>query len=146
MKKTLTLAAVLLLAVPVIASAQGFSDLDSGMQAISSGFGRGESRAVVSGMAAGDKVMLQFPGLIDESGFFGRDQAALLLDKLFQKAKPAGFQQSSARKNSAEGQYIITGTWTIQPSGSPEARELYVTLHQNSNGSWSLVSVRSAGK
>ncbi len=58
---------------------------------------------------------------------------------------PTAFEQQSARKESSEGQYHITGTWTIQNAGKPDTRELYITLH-NKNDRWSIVSVRSAGK
>ena len=80
-----------------------------------------------------------------QSGFFGRDQAAYLLDGLFNKVKPTGFEQLSARKVSAEGQYHITAAWTIQSGGKTEARDLYVTL-RNKNDRWSIVSVKAAGK
>ena len=89
--------------------------------------------------------MLQFPGLIEQSGFFGRDQAAYLLDGLFNKVHPTGFDQQSARKNSAQGQYNITATWSIQNGGKAETRDLYITLRQK-NDRWSIASVRAAGK
>ena len=89
--------------------------------------------------------MLQFPGLIEQSGFFGRDQAAYLLDGLFSKVHPTAFEQQNAKKMSAEAQYHITGTWTIQNAGKPETRELYITL-RNKDDQWSVVSIRSAGK
>jgi hypothetical protein len=144
--KLWTKIAFALLFVPLIASAQ-FKDLDAAMSNLTRGFGSGDPQAVVGGMAAGDQVMLQFPGLIEQSGFFGRDQAAYLLDGLFSKVHPGGFEQQNARKVSAEGQYHITATWTIQNGGKPESRELYITLKQkNSAGPWSVVSIRSAGK
>jgi len=141
--KTMAVALALTM-VPVIASAQ-FKDLDTAMSNLDRGFGKGDAQAIIAGIADGDQVMLQFPGLIEQSGFFGRDQAALLLDGLFNKAKPASFEQRSARKVSAEGQYHITATWTIQANGKPEARDLYVTL-RNKGDHWAVVSVRSASK
>ena len=129
---------------PVIASAQ-FKDLDTAMSNLTRGFGGGDAQAIVAGIGDGDQVMLQFPGMIDQSGFFGRDQAAYLLDGLFNKVKPTGFEQLSARKVSAEGQYHITAAWTIQTAGKTEARDLYITL-RNKNDRWSVVSVRSASK
>ena len=137
--------AFLLLFVPLIASAQ-FKDLDAAMTTLNKGFATGDPQSIVAGMATGDQVMLQFPGLVEQSGFFGRDQASYLLDGLFNKVKPTGFEQQSARKKSAEAQYDITGTWTIQNGGKPETRELYITLGQKSDGQWSVVSIRSAGK
>ena len=138
--------AFLLALVPLVASAQ-YRDLDTALSNLNRGFGSGDAQAVVSGIADGDKVMLQFPGLIDQSGsnFYGRDQAAYLLDNLFGKVHPSRFEQESARKESSAGQYHITGTWTIQVAGKAETRELYLTL-QNKNGTWSVVSVRSASK
>jgi hypothetical protein len=137
---------IVLAFVPLIASAQ-YKDLDTSLSNLTRGFGSGDPQAIVSGIADGDQVMLQFPGLIDQSGsnFYGRDQAAYLLDGLFGRVHPTGFEQQSARKVSAEGQYHITGIWTIQPAGKSENRELYITLH-NKNDRWSIVSVRSAGK
>ena len=76
---------------------------------------------------------------------FGHDQAAYLLDGLFNKVKPVSFEQLSARKVSAEGQYHITARWTIQVAGKPEARDLYIVLG-NKNNTWSIVSVRSASQ
>jgi len=131
--------------LPVIASAQ-FKDLDVAMSNLSRGFGSGDPQAIVAGMADGDQVMLQFPGLIDQSGFFGRDQAAYILDALFSKAKPSGFDTKSARKVSAEGQYHIVANWAIRTAGGVENRELYITLSQKKDGRWSVASVRSAGK
>ncbi len=137
--------AIVLAFAPLVATAQ-YKDLDVALSNLSRGFGSGDPQAIVSGIADGDKVMLQFPGLIDQSGsnFYGRDQAAYLLDAVFTKAKPSGFEQKSARKNSAEAQYDITGAWTIQNAGKAETRDLYVTLH-NKNDRWSIVSIR-AGK
>lgn len=136
--------AVVLVFVPLVASAQ-FTDLDAALQNLTRGFGSGDPQAIVAGIAAGDKVMLQFPGLITENGFFGRDQAAYLLDGLFGKVHPSGFEQQSARKFSAEGQYQITAMWTIQVGGKAETRELYITLKKQGD-KWAVTSVRSGGK
>jgi hypothetical protein len=136
--------ALLLAFVPIVASAQ-FKDLDSAMSNLSRGFGNGDTQAVIAGIGSGDQVMLQFPGLIDQNGFFGRDQAAYLLDGLFSKVKPSGFEQQNARKVSSEGQYHVTATWSINNDGKTEPRELYITL-RNKGTSWSIVSIRSAGK
>ena len=138
--------AIILAFVPLIASAQ-YKDLDVALSNLTRGFGGGDPQAIVSGIADGDQVMLQFPGLIQQSGsnVYGRDQAAYLLDGLFGKVHPTGFEQETARKVSAEGQYHITGTWTIQNAGKNENRELYITLH-NKNDRWSILSIRSAGK
>src|SRR6185369_375342 len=140
-KMTMAMSLVLF---PVIASAQ-FKDLDTAMSNLTRGFGSGDAQAIVAGIGDGDQVMLQFPGLVDQSGFFGRDQAAYLLDGLFNKVRPSNFDQRKARKSSAEGQYHITAAWTIMVAGKPEARELYVTL-QNKGDHWSVASVRSASK
>lgn len=136
--------AVVLAFAPVMAFAQ-YKDPDVALANLARGFGNGDTQAIVSGIAADDHVMLQFPGLIDSNGFLGRDQAAYLLESLFSKVKPSGFQQTNVRKNSAEGQYHIVASWTIQNAGKPEARELYITLG-NKHDRWSIVSVRSAGK
>ena len=130
--------------VPLVASAQ-YKDPDSALANLTRGFGSGDPQAIISGIADGDQVMLQFPGLVDNNGFFGRDQAAYLLDGLFNKVHPTGFEQQSVRKNSAQGQYNITATWSIQNGGKAESRDLYITLRQK-NDRWSLASVRSAGK
>lgn len=142
--KLWTRIAFVMLLVPLIASAQ-FRDLDGALQNLERGFGNGDVQAIVAGVANGDQVNLQFPGLIDQSGFFGRDQAGYMLDQLFNKAKPSGFEQVSARKVSAEGQYHITARWTIQVGGQTEARDLYITLRLK-NDRWAIVSVRSSGK
>ena len=136
--------ALSLVLFPVIASAQ-FKDLDTAMSNLTRGFGSGDAQAIVAGIGDGDQVMLQFPGLVNQSGFFGRDQAAYLLDGLFSKTRQTSFEQRSARKVSAEGQYHITASWTIQNNGKPEARDLYITL-RNKGDHWSIVSVRSASK
>ena len=91
-----------MLFVPLVASAQ-FRDLDAAMSNLERGFGGGDVDAIVSGIGADDQVMLQFPGLADKSGFFGRDQAAYLLDGLFNKVKPSGFERVSARKVQRRG-------------------------------------------
>jgi hypothetical protein len=135
--------AVVLAFVPLVASAQ-FKDLDVALSSLTRGFGSGDPQAVVAGIAPGDKVMLQFPGLIEQNGFFGRDQAAYLLDGLFSKVHPTGFEQQSARKVSAEGQYYITASWTIQAGGKAETRELYITLKKQGD-KWAVTSVRSGG-
>lgn len=140
--------AILLAFAPIVAFAQ-YKDLDTALSSLSRGFGSGDSQAVVAGIPDGSQVMLQFPGLLNQSGpnyFYGRDQAAILLDTLFSKVHPTGFEQESARKESAAGQYHITGTWSIQNAGKADTRELYMTLQQQKNGSWSVVAIRSAGK
>ncbi len=138
--------AIVLAFVPLVASAQ-YKDLDAALSNLTRGFGSGDPQAIVSGIGDGDQVMLQFPGLIDQSGsnFYSRDQAAYLLDGLFNKVHPTAFEQQSARKSSAEAQYHITGAWTIQNAGKSENRELYITL-RNKSDHWSIVSLRSAGK
>jgi hypothetical protein len=125
--------------LPAAVSAQ-FRDLDAAMSNLERGFGSGDVDAIVSGLASDEQVQLQFPGLTEQSGFFGRDQAAYLLDGLFNKVKPSGFERVSVKDERAEGQYHIKAKWTIN-SGSVD---LYITLRQK-DGRWSLVSVRSAG-
>jgi hypothetical protein len=142
--KTMAVAFALMI-IPTIASAQ-YKDLDAAMSSLTRGFGNGDAQAIVSGIAAGDQVMLQFPGLADQTGLLGRDQAAYLLDGLFNKVHPTGFEQRSAKKISAEGQYYITASWTVQVNGRPEARDLYITLKSKNNGAWSVVSIRSGSK
>jgi hypothetical protein len=137
--------AMVLAFVPVIASAQ-FKDLDVAMSNLQRGFGSGDPQAIVTGMAGDDQVQLQFPGLIDQSGFFGRDQATYVLDSLFNKVKPSGFDTKSARKVSAEGQYHLVANWAIKTAVGAENRDLYITLRQKPDGRWSIASVRSAGK
>src|SRR5688500_20111758 len=94
--------AVVMAFVPLVASAQ-FKDLDTALQSLQRGFGSGDPQAVVAGIAPGDQVMLQFPGLIEQRGVFGRDQAAYLRDGLFRKVHPTAFERQSARKVSAGG-------------------------------------------
>lgn len=139
MKHWTRIAFVALMFVPLVASAQ-FRDLDAAMSNLERGFGGGDVDAIVSGIGANEQVMLQFPDLVDKSGFFGRDQAAYLLDGLFNKVKPTGFERVSAKGQRAEGQYHIKATWTINEG----SRDLYITLKQNGDR-WSVVSVRSGG-
>lgn len=134
-----------LLLIPAVASAQGFRDLDAALGSLNRGFERGDANAIVAGIVAGDQVMLQFPGLVQQSGFFGRDQAAYLLEELFQKTNPSNFEQLSARKNSAEGQYNITARWTITVGAQTEQRELYITLRSRDDR-WSIATIRTAGR
>jgi hypothetical protein len=129
--------AFVLLFVPIVASAQ-FRDLDAAMSNLERGFGSGDVDAIVSGIGSGDQVMLQFPGLTDKEGFFGRDQAAYLLDGLFNKTKPSGFERLSAKGARSEGQYHIKARWTT----SQGDRDLYITLQQK-DGRWTVASVKS---
>lgn len=137
--KVWTRFAFVLLFVPVVASAQ-FRDLDGAMSNLERGFGSGDVDAIVAGISRGEQVMLQFPDLTDQSGFFGRDQAAYLLDTLFKKVKPSGFERVSARGERAQGQYHIVAKWNIAEG----PRDLYITLKQT-DGKWSVASIRSAG-
>lgn len=136
--------AFVLLFLPLVASAQ-YKDLDTAMSNLNQGFGGGQVQAIVAGIGEGEQVMLQFPGLVDQSGFFGKDQAAYLLDGLFNKTKPSGFEPTSSKKVSAEGQYHITGRWTITSAGKAEARDLYITLRMKGDR-WTIASVRSASR
>jgi Domain of unknown function (DUF4783) len=138
----LALTAALALGTPVVASAQ-YRDLDTALSNLVRGFGDGDTQAIIAGMSDGDgdKVQLQFPGLVEQQGFFGRDQATYILEQLFAKAKPTGFVQQHVEKVSTEAQYQITGQWTIAGG----ARTLYITL-RNKNDKWSIVSLKSAGK
>ena len=131
--------AFVLLFVPVVASAQ-FRDLDAAMSNLERGFGSADVDAIVSGIGSDEQVMLQFPGLADKSGFFGRDQAAYLLDGLFNKVKPSGFERVSVRGQRAEGQHHIKARWTINEG----TRDLYITLKQTGDR-YSVVSIRSGG-
>ncbi|HEX8255259.1 MAG TPA: DUF4783 domain-containing protein [Thermoanaerobaculia bacterium] len=131
--------AFVMLFVPIVASAQ-FRDLDAAMSNLERGFGGGDVDAIVSGISADAQVQLQFPGLVDKDGFFGRDQAAYLLDGLFNKVKPSGFERVSAKGARSEGQYHIKGRWSTAAGD----RDLYITLQQK-DGRYTVVSVRSAG-
>lgn len=131
--------AFVMLFVPIVASAQ-FRDLDAAMSNLERGFGGGDVDAIVSGISADAQVQLQFPGLVDKDGFFGRDQAAYLLDGLFNKVKPTGFERVSAKGARSEGQYHIKGRWSTAAGD----RDLYITLQQK-DGRYTVVSVRSAG-
>ena len=131
--------AFVLLFVPVVASAQ-FRDLDAAMSNLERGFGSADVDAIVAGIGSDEQVMLQFPGLADKSGFFGRDQAAYLLDGLFNKVKPSGFERVSVRGQRAEGQHHIKARWTINEG----TRDLYITLKQTGDR-YSVVSIRSGG-
>jgi hypothetical protein len=136
---------LLMAALPLAAMAQGYADLDQAAANLSRGFGSGEARAIVAGLGESDKVQLQFPGLIDETGFFGRDQASYMLEKLFTAVNPSGYATTRARKVSAENQYRIEADWTINRSGKAEVVTLHVTLQSNGNR-WVLLSARSASK
>lgn len=137
--KLWTRIAFVMMFVPLVASAQ-FRDLDAAMSNLERGFGGGDVNAIVSGIAPDAQVELRFPGLADKDGFFGRDQAAYLLDGLFNDVKPSAFQTIKAKGVRAEGQYQIKGRWTT----SKGAHDLYITLQQK-DGRWSVVSVKSAG-
>jgi hypothetical protein len=137
--KLWTRIAFVMMFVPLVASAQ-YRDLDAAMSNIERGFGSGDVSAIVSGISADSQVQLQFPGLSDQNGFFGRDQAAYLLDGLFNKVKPSGFERVSARGARSEGQYHIKGRWTTAAG----VKDLYITL-QSKDGRYAVVSVRSAG-
>src|SRR5258707_14007907 len=98
------MAVIVALSMPVIASAQ-YRDLDTALSNLSRGFGGADTQAVVAGIADDEKVQLQFPGLIDQSGFYGRGPATYVPEQLFAKAKPTGFVQQTARKVSADAPY-----------------------------------------
>jgi len=132
--------AFVMLFIPIVASAQ-FRDLDAAMSNLERGFGGGDVGAITSGISADSQVQLQFPGLVDKDGFFGRDQAAYLLDGLFNKVKPTGFERLSARGERSAGQYHIKARWTT----SAGEKDLYITLQQQKDGRYSVASVRSAG-
>jgi Domain of unknown function (DUF4783) len=139
MKLFTRIAFIVLLFVPLVASAQ-FRDLDAAMSNLERGFGSGEVDAIVAGIGADEQVQLQFPGLAEKEGFFGRDQAQYLLEGLFNKVKPSGFERVSARGARAEGQYHIKARWTTNAG----ERDLYIVLQQK-DGRWSVASVKSAG-
>jgi hypothetical protein len=138
--KILTRIAFVLLFVPLVAEAQ-FRNLDAAMSDLERGFGGGDVDAIVSGISSDAQVQLQFPGLADKDGFFGRDQAAYLLDGLFNKVKPSGFERVSARGARSEKQYHIKARWTTAVG----VRELYITLQEQKDDRYTIVSVRSAG-
>jgi len=137
--KLWTRIAFVMLFIPLVAQAQ-FRDLDAAMANLERGFGGGDVDAIVSGISADSQVQLQFPGMIDKDGFFGRDQASLFLDGLFNKVKPTGFERVSAKGARSEGQYHIKARWS---TGAGD-RDLYITLKE-SDSRWIIVSIRSAG-
>lgn len=141
-----TKVAFALLFLPLVASAQ-YRDLDAAMAKLSRGFGNEEVQAIIAGVADGEKVMLQFPGLTEANGgFIGRDQAALMLDAMFNRVEANGFEEVSVRRASAENQYHITARWTLTVDGKAQTRDLYITLRQKSDERWSIASVRAASK
>jgi len=141
MKRWIGIALALML-VPMLASADGFKDLDAAMSAISRGFSTGQSRPVVEGVLEGDRVSLHFAGLLDEKGYFGRDQVALLLDELFSRVESTGFRRVSDRKDSAENLWNVQAKWTIKRGEKVEQRDLYISL-ANRDNRWKIVSIES---
>jgi hypothetical protein len=133
---------IVLMFVPLLGWAQGYRNLDEALAGLSRGFEAGSADAIVAGLSEGEKVMLSFPGLMDQSGFFGRDQASYLIENLFTKVKPVRFQQVNTRKNTAEKQYLITARWTIEQGGTRGERDLYITL-RNQEDRWTIASIRS---
>lgn len=133
---------IVLMFLPLLGFAQGYRNLDDALIGLSRGFQGGNADAIVAGMSEGEKVMLSFPGLVDQSGFFGRDQASYLIESLFSKVNPVRFQQVNTRKNTAEKQYMITARWTIERAETREERDLYITL-RTSEDRWTIVSLRS---
>ena len=121
--------AFLFLFVPLVASAQ-YRDLDVAMANLSRGFGSEDVQAIVAGVADGEQVQLQFPGIVDQSGFFGRDQAALMLDSIFNRVEASGFEEVSTRKQTAENQYHITARWSVKVDGRAGTRDIYITRRQ----------------
>jgi hypothetical protein len=139
------LAAMILTFVPLAAEAQ-FKDLDVAMSNLTRGFGSGDSQAVVAGIGASDQVRLQFPGLIEQNGnYYGHDQAAYLLDGLFNRVKPSAFDVKRAVKKSVDNEYEIDAVWTVQVAGKPQTRDLYVRLRNNKDH-WSVTSIQSGSK
>ena len=142
----LTRILIALLFLPVLAWAQGYRNLDEAVTGLGRGFEGGDAQAIVAGISDGEKVMLAFPGLAEESGgFFGRDQASYLLEKLFKEVKPQNFEQVSAKKNSSEGQYNINANWSVERGGKNETHDLYIVL-RNKDNRWTLVSIRSGSR
>lgn len=131
---------IIALFTAVAAQADGFRELDLAVSSLTRGFERGESHPIVNGI--GDQVMLEFPGLVSESGFFGRDQASYVLDELFKRALPTGFDVMNARKVSAQNQYHINGKWSIEIENESQTREVHITL-QNRDDRWFVASIRS---
>lgn len=131
--------ALAMLCVSAPAAAQ-YRDLDAAFADIERGFAGGNVDAIVAGIGADQPVVLEFPGLTEESGMFGRDQAAYLLDGLFHKVGPNGFVRKSVKADRARGEYLITGRWTLADG----ARDLSITLRYG-QGRWTLVAVRSSG-
>jgi len=137
MKRSIFLMMCLAL-VPAGLVAEEYRDLDTAVASIRRGLERGETAPILAGVS--DQVMLQFSGLMQDSGFFSRDQASFFLTELFEKAKPERLEIVSARKVSAQGQYHITAAWTIR---GPETREVFVTL-QSRDDQWRVTSIRSS--
>lgn len=145
MRFRMTLAAMILTFVPLAAHAQ-FKDLDTAMSNLNRGFGSGDAQAVIAGIGEGDQVRLQFPGLVDQNGnYYGRDQAAYLLDGLFNRVKPSGFDVKRAVKQSPNNEYEIDAVWTVQVGGKAQARDLYIRLRNNKDH-WSVTSIQSGSK
>lgn len=142
MKKTMMITVVLALAAPSL-FAEGFRSLDLAVANVTRGFERGESHPIVGGV--GDQVMLEFPGLLGEPGFFGRDQASYMLDELFTKASPDAFEVTGMRKVSAQNQYHIEADWTVKIDGAKQVRVVFITL-QNRDDRWFIASIKSSGR
>lgn len=128
------------LCVSAPASAQ-YRDLDAALAGLERGFAGGDVDAIVSGIGADQSVLLEFPGLAEPSGMFGRDQAAYLLDGLFHKVEPNGFVRQGVKADRARGENLITGRWTFADG----ARDLLITL-RHGQGRWTVVAVRSSGR
>lgn len=137
--------AVVMLLVPAVALAQGYGDLDSALSGVSRGFEQASAAPILAGVDSGEQVKLEFPGLVSQSGIFGRDQASYLLDELFGKTGRGSFEQRSVRKISAENQWQITADWTFRHEDKSETRQLYITLGKRGEH-YSIVSIRSANR
>ncbi len=143
--RKLLAAALMTMSFTVAAFAQGYRDLDTASNSIARGFSARDAQRIAAGLGEGDQVMLRFPGLIEQSGFFGRDQATLLLENLFGKVETVSFENVSTKTVRAQNQYHITAKWTVRSGGRTEERDVYVTLAQKGEV-WTIVSIQSSGR
>jgi hypothetical protein len=137
----------LVLLLPVAASAQ--YTRDDVFAKLRDGFGRGDVASIVEGMPQGAPVRLEFPEL-SLSRYVGRNQnATAVLEQVFKGICPKFFLarpgwNEDLEKSKTDVTCILRGQWRVEIDGKSQLRELYITLRNEDDDKWLVISIRSA--
>jgi hypothetical protein len=89
------------------------------------------------------KTYLSLGGTGPDSGYYGADQAALMLQRLFARRATLRFTLAAAPEHPGHGPVVLTGRWTFRYDGSERGESQLTFVLATEPGGWRIREIRA---